>query len=209
MSYTALMPMFTSLLGSAAGQQGVGGIGGGSEGTPGSGSGREELEAAMKMEQANIMGQLQEGPQSGDFLAGQQASFDSGGLLPDKGFQGGFQGLPAGPPDSVGGGGFNQNLLQPISAQGAAPQQQQQPVSEQPTASEGFSPFSNMFTGSLQNPNGLLRMSEGYNRGGFLGALGMLGTDMSKGQNQNADLERQRQQKQPWGQALQQMGGTY
>jgi hypothetical protein len=66
-------------------------------------------------------------------------------------------------------------------AQGFAPM----PGGQQPPAQTNFSDLFNM-TGSAPsspgseqgfNPNMFLRMSEGYNRGGMLGALGMLLTD--------------------------------
>ena len=53
-----------------------------------------------------------------------------------------------------------------------------------PSAERGFNPLNNFFTGTLNNPNALLRLSEGYNRGGLVGALGLLGTDFSKERNQ-------------------------
>lgn len=67
---------------------------------------------------------------------------------------------------------------QQMGASGQGLPQQGQQGAQQQGAQQ--SDWSTMFglSGSAQEPNALLRMSEGYNRGGLLGALGMLMTKM-------------------------------
>lgn len=62
------------------------------------------------------------------------------------------------------------------------------PPQEEGQAKE-FNPFSGFFTGDGNNPNGLLRLAEGYNNGGLVGALGLLGTDLSQKGNGNIGVD--------------------
>lgn len=83
---------------------------------------------------------------------------------------------------------FGSPFVQPTSFNGGQQQQQQQPNGQMPQqpqdgvlkalpvddpTGQGSGKFMNL-TGSMQDPNAFLRMSQGYTSGGLLGALGML-----------------------------------
>lgn len=93
------------------------------------------------------------------------------------------------------------NQPSPVGFNGLTPPQENIPRANvegapggQGQQASGFSPFSNFFTGTAQNPSGLLRLAEGYNRGGLVGALGLLGTDLSGQGNGFGVQERIRRQ---------------
>lgn len=104
-------------------------------------------------------------------------------MLPDPNMKGaktvsGGSAIPGGsfgPPPAPQGGYTPVSQTQMIPSAGAEPPNPGMP---------GFGSLFNM-TGTMQNPNALLKGGVGYNQGGLLGALGAMLTDMNMNSPQN------------------------
>jgi len=124
----------------------------------------------------NAMTQQGLGQINGQITQGFPSSNDGAGLLP-----------------AIGPAGGNQEQGMPQMQQMQQPQQQpQNPMSGmvQPEEPEdgGFGMFSDFFKGTAEQPNGMTRLARGYETGGLVGALGMLGTDFAPKSN-NSTME--------------------
>jgi hypothetical protein len=194
--------LFSQLLQGSQGAQGAGGIS--QFLSPGRGQGQGAQipgQESMNMDLSSLVTALGQGqPRSGAIgLPQQQAQLQTAPLRPNQDFslvlpdrEFGTQGMPPSLANELGPNPYMQDpqAMAPMAMGDMQPQQRQVsqqgatgiPSSPQGMAQQGldWGKLLDLGSGTRDAPNALVRMGEGYNSGGLIGALGYLLTDMSK-----------------------------